>query len=228
MTPYALRANARRLAVAGLRALRDRLVDPVPVGVDDVMVAAGAPAQAAPVPTSDAGEAGAAREGAAGLVDAAAAAASEPPAPPAAPAAVDAEAEERARRALLLGGLSGDVGPALAERATAAASSDTPSGDAPLRDRVIDVLKTVYDPEIPIDIYELGLIYDVEVAEDAAVHVRMTLTSPNCPAAQSLPGEVELKVGELPGVAGASVEVVFEPPWTPDLMSDEARLHLNL
>jgi FeS assembly SUF system protein len=97
-----------------------------------------------------------------------------------------------------------------------------------LYDRVIDVLHTIFDPEIPVDIYDLGLIYGVEVRDDASVHVRMTLTSPNCPAAQSLPGEVEIKVGGLDGVTGATVEVVFEPPWTPDLMSEEAKLELNI
>lgn len=99
---------------------------------------------------------------------------------------------------------------------------------AALREQVVEVLHTVFDPEIPVDIYELGLIYTVDV--DAAGHarIRMTLTSPNCPAAASLPSEVELKVGALDGIDSVEVDVVFEPPWTPDLMSEEARLQLNL
>ena len=97
-----------------------------------------------------------------------------------------------------------------------------------IRDRIVAVLKTVYDPEIPVDIYELGLIYGVDVSAEQDVTVRMTLTSPNCPAAQSMPAEVETKVGAIPGVRAAAVDVVFEPPWTPDLMSEEAKLELNI
>jgi FeS assembly SUF system protein len=93
---------------------------------------------------------------------------------------------------------------------------------------VIEALKTCYDPEIPVDIYELGLIYGVTVAPDGKVEVRMTLTAPNCPAAQELPAEVEQKVRSVPGVTDARVEIVFDPPWDSCKMSDAARLKLGL
>ena len=96
-----------------------------------------------------------------------------------------------------------------------------------IRQKVIEVLKTCYDPEIPVDIWELGLIYDVAVGDDASVAVRMTLTSPMCPVAESLPPEVEAKVGALPEVSAATVEVTWDPPWNPDMMSEAARLELN-
>ena len=97
-----------------------------------------------------------------------------------------------------------------------------------LRDRVIDVLRTCYDPEIPVNIYELGLVYEVNVSPENAVQIRMTLTSPMCPVAGSLPPEVEEKVGALPGVKEAKVEVVWDPPWNPGMMTEAARLELNL
>jgi FeS assembly SUF system protein len=93
---------------------------------------------------------------------------------------------------------------------------------------VIAALRTCYDPEIPVDIYELGLIYGVTVRPDGMVHVRMTLTSPNCPAAQELPGEVERTVRAVRGVTDAQVEVVFDPPWDSCKMSEAARLKLGL
>jgi FeS assembly SUF system protein len=93
---------------------------------------------------------------------------------------------------------------------------------------VIEALRTCYDPEIPVDIYELGLIYGVTVTPDGTVGVRMTLTSPNCPAAQALPAEVERKVGSVPGVTDARVEIVFDPPWDSCKMSEAARLKLGL
>lgn len=93
---------------------------------------------------------------------------------------------------------------------------------------VIEALKTCYDPEIPVDIYELGLIYGVTANENGVVHVRMTLTAPNCPAAEALPAEVEFKTRSVPGVADAKVEIVFDPPWDPSLMSDAARLQLGM
>jgi FeS assembly SUF system protein len=103
------------------------------------------------------------------------------------------------------------------------------TGTASLRDRVIEVLKTCYDPEIPVDIYELGLIYEVDVDEDAgSVAIRMTLTSPMCPVAEILPPEVESKVRTLSGVEKATVEVTWEPPWNPGMMSEAARLTLNM
>lgn len=92
---------------------------------------------------------------------------------------------------------------------------------------VIATLKTIYDPEIPVDIYELGLIYGIDIAEDRSVAIRMTLTSPICPVAGSLPPEVEAKVAGVSGVSSASVELVWEPPWNPGMMSEGARLELG-
>jgi FeS assembly SUF system protein len=116
--------------------------------------------------------------------------------------------------------------------------SDVPS-DAPvptldlertaeLEARIVHALKTCYDPEIPVDVYELGLIYDIDVQEGGKVKVSMTLTSPACPVAGSLPGEVEQKVQGVEGVEEASVELVWEPPWNPGMMSDAARLDLGM
>ncbi|BAO54941.1 SUF system Fe-S cluster assembly protein [Nonlabens marinus] len=97
-----------------------------------------------------------------------------------------------------------------------------------LGEKVIRVIKTIYDPEIPVDIYELGLIYDVMVSEEAEVKVLMTLTSPNCPVAESLPAEVEEKIKSLKEVKDAEVEITFDPPWNKDLMSEEAKLELGM
>lgn len=94
--------------------------------------------------------------------------------------------------------------------------------------QVIEALRTIFDPEIPVNIYELGLIYDVKVEPSGAVAIRMTLTSPNCPAAQSLPSEVEAKVKAVPGVTDAKIEIVWEPPWDPAKMSEAARLQLGM
>jgi FeS assembly SUF system protein len=96
-----------------------------------------------------------------------------------------------------------------------------------LGEKVVTVLKTIYDPEIPVDIYELGLIYDVFVNEDRDVKILMTLTTPNCPVAETLPVEVEEKVKSLNEVNEAEVEITFDPPWTQDLMSEEAKLELG-
>jgi len=93
---------------------------------------------------------------------------------------------------------------------------------------IVAALKTVYDPEIPADIYELGLIYKVDIKDDRAIDVQMTLTTPNCPAAGDLPNFVENAVASVPGVGPVTVNVIWEPPWTPDRMSDEARLVLNM
>lgn len=99
---------------------------------------------------------------------------------------------------------------------------------AVLETRVIEAIQTCYDPEIPVNIYELGLIYDVDVSREGAVHVEMTLTSPACPVAGSLPPEVEQKIKTVHGVTSARVDVVWDPPWTPDLMSEAAKLELGL
>ena len=96
-----------------------------------------------------------------------------------------------------------------------------------LRDDVIRVLQGIYDPEIPVNIYELGLIYEVTIADDANVQVLMTLTSPMCPVAESLPPEVEEKVAAVDGVASARVEVTWDPPWGPEMMSEAAKLELD-
>src|SRR3954471_4049301 len=99
--------------------------------------------------------------------------------------------------------------------------------DSSLEERVVRALRTVYDPEIPVDIYELGLIYDLKVDPAGAVSIRMTLTSPGCPVAGSLPGEVEAKVKAVPGVTSAKVDLVWDPPWDQDRMSEAARLQLG-
>ena len=96
-----------------------------------------------------------------------------------------------------------------------------------LGDKIVSVLKTIYDPDIPVDIYELGLIYDVFVNEDQDVKILMTLTTPNCPVADSLPQEVKEKVQSINEVNEAEVELTFDPPWTRDLMSEEAKLELG-
>jgi FeS assembly SUF system protein len=116
-----------------------------------------------------------------------------------------------------------------AENAAVTRSAALPEGEMDkLTDDIIGALKTVYDPEIPADIYELGLIYKIDIAGDRAVKVDMSLTSPNCPAAQDLPIQVENAVASVAGVKEAKVEVVWDPPWDPSRMSDEARLVLNM
>ncbi|GAA4823205.1 hypothetical protein GCM10023232_20990 [Sphingosinicella ginsenosidimutans] len=105
------------------------------------------------------------------------------------------------------------------------------SGTAPggaLYEAVIDALKDIYDPEIPVNIYDLGLIYGVEINADHHVKIIMTLTTPHCPVAESMPGEVELRVGAVPGIGDAEVELVWDPPWDPQKMSDEAKLELGM
>lgn len=94
-------------------------------------------------------------------------------------------------------------------------------------EKVVDVLRTIYDPEIPVDIYELGLIYDVHVSDELDIKILMTLTSPNCPVAESLPEEVKEKVRSVDEVKEVEVEITFDPPWTKDMMSEEAMLELG-
>ncbi|HKX78623.1 MAG TPA: SUF system Fe-S cluster assembly protein [Novosphingobium sp.] len=101
-----------------------------------------------------------------------------------------------------------------------------PGGD--LYEGVISALKEIYDPEIPVNIYDLGLIYGVDVSDDASVAVTMTLTTPHCPVAESMPGEVELRVAAVPGVRDCEVNLVWDPPWDMMKMSDEARLELGM
>ncbi len=110
-----------------------------------------------------------------------------------------------------------------------AAAGGAGAGDPEkLKTGIIEAIKTCYDPEIPVNIWELGLVYDIAVSADRAAAVKMTLTSPNCPAAASLPPEVEGKVKTVPGVASAKVEVVWDPPWTPEKMSEAAKLELGI
>jgi FeS assembly SUF system protein len=106
--------------------------------------------------------------------------------------------------------------------------SETTIDTSALGEKIVTVLKTIYDPEIPVDIYELGLIYDVFVNEDYDVKILMTLTTPNCPVAETLPLEVEEKVKSLNDVKSAEVEITFDPPWTQELMSEEAKLELGM
>jgi FeS assembly SUF system protein len=109
-----------------------------------------------------------------------------------------------------------------------------PQGDVPtspggvLYESVVDALREIFDPEIPVNIYDLGLIYGVDVSPDADVVVTMTLTTPHCPVAESMPAEVELRVSSVPGVRDAEVNLVWDPPWDPAKMSDEARLELGM
>jgi FeS assembly SUF system protein len=103
-----------------------------------------------------------------------------------------------------------------------------PAPQRPSEDTIVSLLKTVFDPEIPVDIYELGLIYAVEIAEDGKVKVEMTLTTPSCPSAQELPAQVEEAVRMVPGVTDVEVEVVWDPPWDQSRMSEDARLALNM
>ena len=104
----------------------------------------------------------------------------------------------------------------------------TSVGTKQIEQGVIDVLRTVFDPEIPVNIYELGLVYDVVADAAGAIEIRMTLTSPACPVAGSLPGEVEEKASQVPGVTSVKVELVWDPPWNPEMMTEAARLDLGM
>ena len=108
----------------------------------------------------------------------------------------------------------------------AAAAPGEPGGD--LYERVVEALREIYDPEIPVNIYDLGLIYGVDVTDEGHVAITMTLTTPHCPVAESMPAEVELRVSSVPGVRDAEVNLVWDPPWDPAKMSDEARLELGM
>lgn len=113
----------------------------------------------------------------------------------------------------------------LAQKPASAAATE-PGGD--LYEAVIEALKDIYDPEIPVNIYDLGLIYGVDLDSEGGVAITMTLTTPHCPVAESMPGEVELRVGAVPGIRDAEVNLVWDPPWDPARMSDEARLELGM
>ena len=114
----------------------------------------------------------------------------------------------------------------LAERRGGEPDPAEPGGN--LYEAVVEALKEIYDPEIPVNIYDLGLIYNVEVSDEGHAKVKMTLTTPHCPVAESMPGEVELRVGAVPGIGDAEVELVWDPPWDPQKMSDEAKLELGM
>lgn len=125
--------------------------------------------------------------------------------------------------------------PAAAPSALAAASPseghpliEPSTPDHPLYESVVEACRTVYDPEIPVNIYDLGLVYGIDVRDDGRVDVRMTLTAPGCPVAGSLPGEVEERLEEVPGVREANVELVWEPTWSPDVLSEDVKLQLGL
>jgi FeS assembly SUF system protein len=140
-----------------------------------------------------------------------------PPPPRARVAETPAESFER-KRDYLAGFLAGETKPA----------EEWNPAQEELKSAVIDALKSIYDPEIPVDIYELGLIYDIAVSQDGDALVTMTLTTPHCPVAESLPNEVELRVLGVPGIRDAEVKLVWDPPWDPSRMSDEARLELGM
>lgn len=97
-----------------------------------------------------------------------------------------------------------------------------------LESKVLEVIKNIYDPEIPVNIYDLGLIYEIDVDDDHIAHIKMTLTAPNCPVAESLPAEIEAKVRAIEGIKKADVEITFDPPWDKSMISDEAKLELGL
>jgi len=106
--------------------------------------------------------------------------------------------------------------------------NDKPARDPELETLIVTTLKTVYDPEIPVDIYELGLIYGIEIDANGKVDIKMTLTSPACPVAETLPVEVDKKIRMIDGVSDVNIELVWDPPWSPERMSEAARLELNL
>lgn len=110
------------------------------------------------------------------------------------------------------------------EATSAAVATEAPS----LEDQIVEAIRTVYDPEIPVNIYEMGLIYDIEVGDAGKVDIKMTLTSPACPVAGTLPGEVEARVEGVPGVEKAEVEIVWDPVWNPSMMSEAAKLELGM
>ncbi len=118
------------------------------------------------------------------------------------------------------------------EVTAADSGADTVSRGSPeaknLEQPVVDAIRTVYDPEIPINVYDLGLIYDIDLGEDGSVGIRMTLTAPACPVAGTLPGEVERAVSQVPGIGSARVELVWDPPWSTERMSEAARLELGM
>jgi len=116
----------------------------------------------------------------------------------------------------------------MAEQSTQPETSTEPVNAESIREQVIGQLRTVFDPEIPVNIYELGLVYDVDVDAKGEVKIRMTLTSPMCPAAEELPGEAEYKARSIPGVTSVVLDLVWDPPWSPDMMTEAAKLDLGM
>jgi FeS assembly SUF system protein len=114
------------------------------------------------------------------------------------------------------------------ETAHAGPVIDAPDALRPVGEKIVEQLKTVYDPEIPVDIYELGLIYEVKLDENGAASIRMTLTTPMCPAAEELPPEVESKTRSVEGVTSVTLDLVWDPPWSPEMMSEAAKLQLGM
>ncbi|MCP1469551.1 FeS assembly SUF system protein [Sphingobium sp. OAS761] len=139
--------------------------------------------------------------------------------------AVDAPPKARVDESLVSGQRQRDYLDGFLAQKPAEVVAGEPGGD--VYDGVIEALKDIYDPEIPVNIYDLGLIYGVDVNEGHVV-VTMTLTTPHCPVAESMPGEVEMRVGAVPGVGDAEVNLVWDPPWDPQKMSDEAKLELGM
>jgi FeS assembly SUF system protein len=117
---------------------------------------------------------------------------------------------------------------AAAPEVSGVSATAEPVDPSDVENGIVEALKTVFDPEIPVNIYELGLIYDVDLQEGGRVEVKMTLTSPGCPVAGSLPGEVKTKVESVPGVASAKIDLVWDPAWNPSMMSEAARLQLGM
>jgi FeS assembly SUF system protein len=148
---------------------------------------------------------------------------------------IDAPAPDKPPRARVEDAVDPDAAPQRRERDyldgfLAATPSETPATGAggDLQGAVVEALREIYDPEIPVNIYDLGLIYGVEVDEECDATVTMTLTTPHCPVAETMPGEVELRVASVPGIRDAEVVLVWDPPWSPEKMSDEARLELGM
>ncbi len=123
---------------------------------------------------------------------------------------------------------SPEEAPAAPEVIAEAVAAAPPADPSDVENAIVEALKTVFDPEIPVNIYELGLIYDIDLLDEGAVKVKMTLTSPGCPVAGSLPGEVQAKVQGVPGVGAVDVELVWDPTWNPSMMSEAARLELGM
>jgi FeS assembly SUF system protein len=155
----------------------------------------------------------------------------------AAPAPNDevAKPPQKPKRARVEDAVDPDAGPVKRERDYLEGflhqtPADGPIGGAgsELQAAVVDALKEIYDPEIPVNIYDLGLIYGVEVDDEADATITMTLTTPHCPVAETMPGEVELRAASVPGIRDAEVNLVWDPPWSPEKMSDEARLELGM